>query len=203
MDPVLNAFLVKQQSEALALAASSDLLQLYPLDGSPARAYRAHFTCDGLVRLRDGTIEKASSFSVGIWFPDDYLRRAQMMEVLTWLDPPSVFHPNIASVGGGPSLICIGHFGPGTPLVDMLYQTFEVITYQRVTMTELNALNRDACVWARRHQHLLPIDRRPLKRPRSVCVPPTGVRDSNAQPTKDNGLQGNPSLEHRSQENTP
>ena len=41
---------------------------------------------------------------------------------------------------------------------------FELITYSRVTMREDNALRVEACAWARAHQDVLPIDRRPLKR---------------------------------------
>ena len=52
-------------------------------------------------------------------------------------------------------------------LVEILYQIFEIITYGKVTMNEADALNKDACRWARRHTQLFPIDKRPLKRQRS------------------------------------
>ena len=55
---------------------------------------------------------------------------------------------------------------PGTPLVDLLYQCFEIITYTKVTMREDDALNRAACGWARENQDRFPIDPRPLKRRR-------------------------------------
>jgi hypothetical protein len=59
---------------------------------------------------------------------------------------------------------------PGTPLVDLIYQVFEIVTYNKVTMAENNALNRDACVWCRGHLDRLPVDRRALKRP-VVTIP--------------------------------
>jgi hypothetical protein len=60
-------------------------------------------------------------------------------------------------------LICVGRLKPGTWLVDLLYQCYEIITYQKVTMREDDALNPLACVWSREHQQRFPIDRRPLK----------------------------------------
>jgi hypothetical protein len=38
-----------------------------------------------------------------------------------------------------------------------------VITYGRLAVDERNALNAEACAWARRHLDRFPIDRRPLK----------------------------------------
>jgi hypothetical protein len=82
--------------------------------------------------------------------------------VLAWIEPRGAFHPNVRA-----PFICIGRLAPGTPLVDLLYRCFEVITWNRVTMREDDALDRDACGWARRNQQRFPVDRRPLKR-RSV-----------------------------------
>jgi len=160
-DKVLAAFLRCQEAEGMALAAASDLLVLEGLGDSPAARYIAHFSCRGLVRSASGAVEVAESFAVGIDFPEDYLRRVEPMRVLTWLAPSNVLHPNISPVA---PVICVGHLAPGTPLVDILYQVFEMVTYRRLTMREDDALNRWACVWARRNQHRFPIDDRPLKR---------------------------------------
>ena len=160
-DRVLNAFLDRQQDEGATLARESDLLDLLPLDGSPARRYAAAFHCRGLVRDPDGEVREADHFEIGIWFPPDYLRRAEPFQVHTWFGPRHVFHPNISATA---PFICIGRLTPGTSLVDILYQCYEVITYQKVTMREDDALNKEACAWARRNQHRLPVDRKPLKR---------------------------------------
>ena len=58
---------------------------------------------------------------------------------------------------------------PGTPLVDLIYQLYEIITYHNVEMRENNALNLEACSWARSNLDRFPIDRRPLRR--RACVP--------------------------------
>jgi hypothetical protein len=113
------------------------------------------------VRATDGAVRESDRFEVGITFPPDYLRRIDPFEIVTWLGPRNVFHPNISDRG---PFICVGRLAPGMPLVDLLYQVFEIITYQKVTMREDDALNADACAWARRHRDRLPIDRRPLKR---------------------------------------
>ena len=70
-----------------------------------------------------------------------------------------VFHPNIKA-----PFICVGKLSPGTLLVDILYQCFEIISYNKVTMREDDALNGAACAWARSNQHRFPVDPRALKR---------------------------------------
>jgi len=160
-DRVLERFLARQEEEGMALAQQSDLLDLTPVHGAPPVRYIAHFRCKGLVRVGSGEIREADQFAVGVWFPHDYLRRADPYEVLTWLGPRNIWHPNISDKG---PLICVGRLGPGTGLVDIVYQVYEIISYNKVTMREDDALNREACGWARHNQHRFPVDTRPLKR---------------------------------------
>ncbi|MFY9556916.1 MAG: hypothetical protein WAV20_17220 [Blastocatellia bacterium] len=159
-DKIFEAFLNRQYEEGMALAGASDLIELYPISGNPPDRYIAQFNCKGLIRS-EGAVVESDHFEVGIWFPSDYLRRAEPFQVLTWLGPWQVFHPNISDKG---PFICVGKLAPNTPLVDIIYQCFEIITYNKVTMREDDALNGEACVWARANQHKFPIDRRPLKR---------------------------------------
>ena len=159
-DQVRDAFLRQQYDEGIALAQRSDLLELKPLPfGSPPDRFLADFYCQGLIRTSDGEVREANHFQVGIWFPKDYLRHISRFQVVTWLGPFEIFHPNIA-----PPFICLGRLSAGTSLVDLLYQCYEIITYQKVTMREDDALNPAACVWARQNQDRFPFDRRPLKR---------------------------------------
>jgi len=160
-DKIFEAFLRRQFSEGMAFAAASDLLDLAPIHGEPPQRYIAAFSCNGLVCPPKSEVKIADHFAVGINFPADYLRRAEPMEVLTWLGPREIFHPNISNKA---PFICVGRLTPGTSLLDLLYQIFEIITYNKVTMREDDALNHEACVWARNNQHRFPIDMRPLKR---------------------------------------
>lgn len=158
-DPLLARFLEHQHEEGMALATSSDLLVLTPVGpGSPVTTYFAHFCCKGLVR-RNGQVTEHDDHLVGIQFPDDYLKHFDTARVLTWCQPADIWHPNIR-----PPFICAGRMQPGTPVVDLLYQVFEIITWQNVETREFNALNHDACVWARHNVHRFPVDQRPLKR---------------------------------------
>lgn len=159
-DKVLEGFLKRQYDEAMALAEASDLLDLAPIEGDPPRLYAARFRCKGFVKT-NGDVRVADRFEVGIWFPDDYLRDVVPSQIVAWRGPRNVFHPNISDKA---PVICLGHLGPSTRLVDILYQIFEIITYNKVTMREDDALNLEACKWARHNQHRFPIDRRPLKR---------------------------------------
>jgi hypothetical protein len=161
-DPVFENFLRRQHEDGMALAAASDLLELTP--GPLLRlppTYIATYRCKGLVRLPDGAIGEADFFQAGIWFPSDYLRRIDPFEILRWFGPANIWHPNISEML---PLICVGRLTPGTPLVDILYQIFEIITYNKFTPREDDSLNKACCSWARDNQHRFPVDRRPLKR---------------------------------------
>jgi ubiquitin-protein ligase len=158
-DPIYKRFMQRQLEEGMELARSSDLLRLHvPLMAPPH--FVAEFLCNGLVREGNGDIKEASEFQVGIWFPPDYLRRADPFEMLR-LFTPGVWHPNVSREQ---PLICIGRLTPGTTLVDILYQLFDILTFQKHNPRENDSLNRTACAWARENQHRFPIDRRPLKR---------------------------------------
>ena len=160
-DEIYEGFLKRQYEEGMALAAQSDLLKLIPLEEPPVRQYMAEFYCKGLARSPGGEVFEDNRFAVWIGFPWDYLRRAEPYEVIRWVGPANVFHPNISTKA---MLICLGRITPGTTLLELLYRCFDVITYNKVTMREDDALNHEACVWARQHMERFPIDRRSLKR---------------------------------------
>jgi len=158
-DPILHSFLELQAEEGLALARSSDILELDCLP--TGQHFVAHYSCRGLVRERGGLVREAASFHVGFFFGADYLRSVNPFEVLTLFGPPNTFHPNVAF---GAPFICVGRIAPGMPLVDLLYQVYEILTFQRLTPRDDDALNKEACRWARANQGRFPIDPRPLKR---------------------------------------
>lgn len=157
-DSILTGFLDQQHTEGLALAAASDLLELVPLGPKPTQKYFAHFRCRGFVRTGNQVVQH-DNFLVGIRFPDSYLRGFDTSQVLTWCEPFAVWHPNIR-----PPFVCVGRMEPGTRLVDLLYQLYEIISYHNLEMREPMALNHEACVWARHNVHRFPVDDRPLRR---------------------------------------
>jgi hypothetical protein len=156
-DNVFENFLRVQYEQAMALAAASDILSVTPESAGPPRRYVAQFACRGLVSSHAGQVAEASRFEFGIWLPDDYLRSPDIKQVVTIFRPWSIFHPNAA----GP-FICLGRLTGGTPLVDILFQIHEIVTYQKWSAHD--GLNPLACEWARNNQHRFPVDRRPLKR---------------------------------------
>ena len=161
-DRIMDTFLSRQLEEGLALTAASDVLRLLPFPNrDPADRYLVAFDCTGLVQEAPGRIVEGEHFEVGVWFPPDYLRTADPFRVLTWLGPRNIWHPNIAADA---PVICVGRLTPGTSLVDLIYQAFEIITWNKVTMREDDALNKAACQWARSNRQRFPVDRRPLKR---------------------------------------
>lgn len=156
-DTVFEAFLQGQYQAALELNRSSDLVRLVALDDAPVRTYAAEFSCRALA-YRNGDIVTVERSAVGIHFPSNYLREFDTAQVFTWLGPPDIWHPNVVC----PAL-CGGHIPPGTPLQDLVYQVFDIITFSNVSMDENDALNRAACAWARRNLHRFPVDTRPMK----------------------------------------
>jgi hypothetical protein len=160
-DPVLAAFLRRQHDEAMELAGASDLVRVTPVGGTPPDRYVVEYSCTGLVKDDAGDVKEHAHFVVGIWFPSDYLRYVSPWRVLTWLGPRAIWHPNISDTG---PFICVGRLVPGTPLVDLIYQCFEIVTFKKVTMREDDALNRAACTWSRQHRDRFPVDPRALKR---------------------------------------
>jgi hypothetical protein len=155
-DDVFRTFLSAQCSAGMALARRSAVLELSPQSDDAPDRYIADYRCFGLVH-ENGQVTIADRFIVGIHFPADYLRVFRPERVITILAPTNVWLPNVA----GP-ILCPGAMRPGTPLVDLLMQVFEVLTGHRITMDERLALNPDACLWARANRDAFPVDRRPL-----------------------------------------
>ena len=161
-DPVMNAFLESQVREGLALAEASDIVVFLP---HSRNRYIMSLLCKGLVCDGPGRIAEAGRFDVAIYFPADYLRVVHPPDVLTWLAPLTVHHPNIL----GP-LVCLGPIVPGTGVVDLAFRLYDLVRYE--TWASHDALNHDAAQWARHHQDRCPLDRRPLMRARAPGAAP-------------------------------
>jgi hypothetical protein len=139
----------------MTFAQRSDVLSLAPVAGTPPYKYIAKFRCDGLARTEEG-VSVIDQHLVGILFPEQYLRTScDPGQVLTWLEPTTEFHPNIRA-----PYCCVGHIAPGMSLLSLLHQLYQMITWQRFTPREDDALNKAACSWAREHLDRFPIDPR-------------------------------------------
>jgi len=154
-DSIRASWLETQYEESMAFAAKSSVLSVAPVAGTPPFKYIAKFDCDGLAKTTEG-VTVHDRHLVGIFFPEHYQRRScGPGEVLTWLEPHTEFHPNI-----NPPLCCVGHISPGMSLLSLLYQLYQMITWQRFTPCEDDALNKAACGWARDRLDRFPIDSR-------------------------------------------
>ena len=154
-DSVRATWLETQYQESMGFAAKSAVLSLAPVAGTPPFKYIAKFDCDGLARTAE-EVTVLDRHLVGIFFPEHYQRiSCGPGEVLTWLEPHTEFHPNIS-----PPFCCVGHISPGMSLLSLLHQLYQMITWQRFTPREDDALNKAACSWARDHLDRFPIDPR-------------------------------------------
>ena len=171
-DEIRASWLETQYEEAMAFAQRSSVLSLAPAEGTPPYKYIAKFDCDGLAKTPEG-ITVSDRHLVGILFPEHYQhRRCHPGEVLTWLEPRTEFHPNIK-----PPFCCVGDMPPGMSLLNLLHQLYQMITWQRITPVENNALNQAACSWAREHMDRFPVDpRRSMLDQRSACGNGDSVR---------------------------
>lgn len=176
MDPTLNSFLDKQNEDAMVLDSQSDVISVQPLGLPPHQKYMVKFTCAGLIRHADGRVQLANKFHVGIFFPDDYLRSVHPPDILTWLSPENAFHSNIKF-----PYVCIGDILPGTQFVEILHRLLSVISWNKFTVSESDALSKDACQWARNNSSRYPLPMPPLRRRRlklDVRAEESGEEDS-------------------------
>jgi hypothetical protein len=154
-DSIRASWLETQYEESMTFSAKSTVLSVAPVAGTPPFKYIAKFDCDGLAKTTEG-VTVHDRHLVGIFFPEDYLRRScGPGEILTWLEPQTEFHPNIS-----PPFCCVGHISPGMSLLSLLHQLYQMITWQRFTPLEDDALNKAACRFARDHLDRFPIDSR-------------------------------------------
>ena len=160
MDKVFESWLERQHADGMALSAASDSMELAAEPSvRPPRRFIAKFDCPTLVK-EGAEVTRTDGFAVLFQFPPDYLRSViDAARVVNLLAPVHAFHPNVS-----PPFICIGHVTPGTGLCELIYQVHEILTYSKYTPREDDALNRDACAWARRHVDMFPLSKTPLRR---------------------------------------
>jgi hypothetical protein len=155
---IIDARFEAEKEAALQLAADSDILDLTAFG---RRKFIATLRCTTFIgNPAEGPIGTTDRVVVGIRLPEDYLSRPpNPAHLLTCLEPLDLWHPNVA-----PPFICIGHVRAGESLIDIIYRTFEVVSFQNYATLEHDCLRREACAWARKNAQLFPADARPLKR---------------------------------------
>jgi hypothetical protein len=164
VDAVFYSFLENTYTEATALVQKSDVLKLFPIPPLPPAAYLCEFTLSYLRRLPSGVVEVASGpILAGVRFPEDYLRSTdhhlylKVASILTF----DFTHPNVNG-----SMVCLGsQFAGGSPITALLFELYDIVSYQNVTLDEGNALNPEACRLLREHRELLDgMERKPFMR---------------------------------------
>ena len=159
MDLVFQNFLEANWQHAKELADASDIVELLPLGNLPPRVILARFHASCYIKTSSG-IRLRKGFTVGYRFPEDYLSSSHVVPwaVIQFLEPATVFHPNIKPPG-----ICLGlGLRCGTELRELLFRTFELVTYQRRS-NPADPLNPVASEWVRSNWPVKPADARPLK----------------------------------------
>ena len=158
IDPIFNRFLDESWRNAKALSDESDILELVPFGEPPYAVVVAQFRAKCYVKTPRG-VSVHEGFSVGFRFPENYLSLALPWEVMQFISPPNIVHPNVR-----PIAICLGTgLRPGTELRELLFRTYELVTFQKRSQPA-DPLNPDAAAWVRRNWPVQPADDRPLKR---------------------------------------
>ena len=168
MDRIFQRFLENTAADAVALQRKSDVLVIEPLPPFPSSRYRCRFDVPYLRRLPAGTVAiEAGPVTCCIRFPGDYLCSAdsRLFIRIAAVQTADFLHPNVLD-----GIVCLGTaFAPGTPICGVVWQLFEIVTYQDrgCTVDERNALNPEACRLLRAYPGLLATMARPrLYRPR-------------------------------------
>ena len=154
MDQVFQSFLENTAADAAALQRKSDIVALEPLPPLPPSRYVCTFEVPYLRRLPTGVVEiHRGPVLCGIGFPEDYLRSTDpklFLKVASIVNP-GFLHPNVL-LGS----VCLGSaFSPGTPIVALVWELFEIVTYRNCTVDERNALNPEACRLIREYPSLV------------------------------------------------
>lgn len=166
-DPVFKSFLETSMEGAQNLTRESDRVSILPFPPFPSSRYLVMFECDSLAGHPASDLRNPERISAEIHFPPHYLRELRTEEVVTLISPGDLWHSNVRA-----PFVCVGDMAPGTPLVDIVTQLFEIFTYQNVNLTE--GFNREAAEWARSRVDQFPIDSRPLRRPRTEALQEQG-----------------------------
>ena len=167
MDRVYEMFLENTAANVEELRQKSDVVEVTAIPPFPASTYVCTFRVPHLCRLPVGTVAPQPGPVVCvIRFPEDYVRSVDphLFMNVARIQTPGFLHPNVT--GGR---VCLGKaFKPGTPLVAVVWQLFEMVTYRNCTVDERNALNPEACRLVREHPSLVAQLGRPrLFRPRA------------------------------------
>ncbi|MFQ6114402.1 MAG: hypothetical protein ACE5NG_10010 [bacterium] len=171
-DKIYLRFLENSFEKAKQLEAESDILTIEGKRGNPPYNFLLKFEPihhliqnidNGQIQLTEGPV------FVDIYFPEDYLRSLDpdfYLKVVGILNP-EFFHPNVKMLLG---YVCLGHdFLPGTPLSDLIYHLYDIITYHNTTVDERDAFNPAACRYLREYPEIIkqlnnpPLRRRKLK----------------------------------------
>jgi hypothetical protein len=172
-DPIMREFLLQTYAEARALAAQSEVLTLVDVTGDavPTRILCYFHHVPHFIQHPNGIVELVTTGDVvvGISFPPDYLRNTDRwlyLKLITFLSPPTFFHPNVHA-----SVLCLGaKLYPAMRLVELLWHTFDIVTYKNFTLDERDALNPQACRYLRQHPEVLTQLRPPPLRTRRFQV---------------------------------
>ena len=166
MDSVFRLFLENTHAEATEFAARSDVLKIVPVGEFPPSTYACNFHVQYLERLSGGTVEiHPGPVRCVIHFPSDYLFSTDpkfYMRVASVITPNFV-HPNVVR-----GIVCLGGgFAAGTPISELIWLLFQIVSYRNCTLDERNAMNAEACRLIRSCPEMLAKLGRPrLLRPR-------------------------------------
>jgi hypothetical protein len=157
-DSICTAFLHHTLHDARVLADQSEVMTVMSLPDQPVPAkilcYFHHLTY--LVQRANGLVDIVPSGEVvvGFFFPPDYLRSTDptlFLKLITLLEPANFFHPNVRA----PYLCPGARLYPAMPLPELLWHTFDILTYRNINLDERDALNPPACRYLRQYPEML------------------------------------------------
>ncbi len=140
------------------LTQRSSLIHIESTNGSPPERYVICYTCKGIARLnkKNGQPIYANRHYIEIILPAGYPFSEGISKPQARYLEGSAWHPNIYADG----TVCYGKWHTGQSLDELVLEIGEIIQYKNCSLKD--AANLEAVPWAKQHQHLFPVDNRPL-----------------------------------------
>lgn len=133
------------------LAERTDLIDFHRIQ---ADHYLIHFRCRTMILDPRAGLELSSHHVISVQIPRGR-NEPFGPEVVTFVRPGNIFHPNIA-----PPLIAVGSYLVSKSIDEVCQKVFDILTFRKVVLEGPDCVNPEAAEWVRRNADRIPTDNR-------------------------------------------
>lgn len=136
---------------AKLISAHQPKLTVESVQGSPPEKYVLAFRGPTITELRGTVPVYCDRQRVKIEMPAEYPAVAPLVTVFG-----AIFHPHVWSKN---NVVCLGSWNISESLDSLVSRLYSMLRYHPEQLNWKSVANQDAAEWARRNQHLFPLDR--------------------------------------------